>query len=933
MASAESAGLLHWEAIPALITRHARLLLGVVIILTGLAILEIVDVRTGKIHLEIDPSVERLLAPDDEAYLFYQAARRIFGSDETIVLLLQADDIFTLENMDTISRLTRGLERIDGVMRVVSLSNALTVHGSEFGIDIESWSDLAPASRDQLQVFRDRILSNPTQAGTLVAEQGNATAILISLADRPGYAFLSRIDRDVRAVIAEEAHGKQIWLTGAPVLNLATTNTLLHDLVRIPAIVALVMAIILLLCFRRLSGVLVPLTTVGISLVWTLAVIVKLGYTLNIVTVLVPTLLLIICLSYSVHVVSEFLELAKPGEPGDRTAADALRSVFLPVVFTGLTTAIGFLSLTLSPLAAISEFGLLSVIGIVMAMLATLVYTPAILTVLISMQKYPAQADRRTRQSRFENAAMRIGRFDARYRIPIFSIAGILLVIALAGMTNIRVGIEYITNFDQDSPVRQAYEKANTLLGGANIFYVVIETGHRDAIKEPVNLQAIRDLQSWLDEQPEIGGSISIANYLEQLNSAFNDNDPGKRVIPDTKKEIGQLLFFGANDDLETLVDSRYQTANIVVRTRAVNSGDLSDLVDRVDARLRLLPDHLHARITGTPVLYDDVLDRIIRGQIQSVFAALILVYCVLAGMFLSLRIGLIALIPNIFPVVTYFGALGYLGISLNPSNSLIAPMVLGIAIDDTVHYLARFNEYMKQRTDSREAAIKALMTVGRPVTYTSIALCLGFLVLTSSELKMQEQVGLMASLALFFAWLYDFTLTPALCSKLRIATIWDVLTLDLGKRPQETIPLFKGLSNFQARIVARMTSIREFKAGERIIEIGQPGTEMYAVIDGKLQASIQGRDGRINLDSHTRGDIVGEAGLFYAQRTADVDTIEDSRLLCINQNDLNILRRRYPRIAAKVSHNLNEILASRLVNATQRLARENGSRPAAEPF
>jgi hypothetical protein len=302
------------------------------------------------------------------------------------------------------------------------------------------------------------------------------------------------------------------------------------------------------------------------------------------------------------------------------------------------------------------------------------------------------------------------------------------------------------------------------------------------------------------------------------------------------------------------------------------------------------------------------------------VFAALLVVYGVLVGMFLSFRVGLIALLPNILPIVVYFGTLGFFGISLNPSNSLIAPMVLGIAIDDTVHYFARFNDLMKRHADSRHAAIQALRIVGRPVTYTSVALCLGFLVLATSELKMQEQVGLMACFALAFAWLTDFTLTPALCSKLRIATIWDALTLDLGNRPQETIPLFKDLSNFQARIVARMAHIRTVPAGVRLIEVGQPGTEMYAVIDGKLQASIEGEAGTVRLDSHTRGDIVGEAGLFFLQRTANVDTVEDTRLLCLSQNDLKILRRRYPRIAARVLHNLNGILATRLFNATERL-------------
>ncbi len=145
MASADSGGFLHWEAIPVLVTRHARLLLVVIAIITGLSILQLVDIETGELKLRIDPSVERLLSPDDEAYRYYQSARRIFGSDETILLLLETDDVFSANNMEIISRLTRRLEKVDGIVRVVSLSNALNIRGSEFGIDIESWADMAAA--------------------------------------------------------------------------------------------------------------------------------------------------------------------------------------------------------------------------------------------------------------------------------------------------------------------------------------------------------------------------------------------------------------------------------------------------------------------------------------------------------------------------------------------------------------------------------------------------------------------------------------------------------------------------------------------------------------------------------------------------------------------------------------------------------------------
>jgi hypothetical protein len=205
-------------------------------------------------------------------------------------------------------------------------------------------------------------------------------------------------------------------------------------------------------------------------------------------------------------------------------------------------------------------------------------------------------------------------------------------------------------------------------------------------------------------------------------------------------------------------------------------------------------------------------------------------------------------------------------------------------------------------------------------MTYTSLALCVGFLLLTTSELRMQAQVGAMASFALAVAWLTDFFLTPALCTRLKIATLWDVLTLDLGARPQETIPLFKGLSGFQARIVSRMARMREVGSGERIIEVGQPGDEMFTVVGGRLQVSIEGGNGRIQLATLSRGDTFGEAGLFSVARTADVDVLEDARLVCITRENLETLRRRYPRIAARVFSNLNQILSERLARTTDRL-------------
>jgi len=270
--------------------------------------------------------------------------------------------------------------------------------------------------------------------------------------------------------------------------------------------------------------------------------------------------------------------------------------------------------------------------------------------------------------------------------------------------------------------------------------------------------------------------------------------------------------------------------------------------------------------------------------------------------------------------VLFYFGALGWSGVSLNTTTGLVACLVLGIAVDDTIHFLARFNSDSKRLGSEEKGVRSAMVNVGRAVTYTSVALCLGFSLLGLSSLKNQAEFGLLAAVTLAFAWLVDMTFTPALASGLRIVTLWDALTLDLGERPQDAIPLFRGLSSTQTRIAALMTDVLDFHSGHQLIRAGDPAEGMYVVIEGTLQSHIE-RDGRrVDLNTHQRGDVIGEVGLLRGERSANVDCETEARLLYIEPEDLQRLERRYPRIAARVFRNLNEVLAHRLVSATSRL-------------
>ena len=486
-------------------------------------------------------------------------------------------------------------------------------------------------------------------------------------------------------------------------------------------------------------------------MVLSLGIIAALGYSLSMISVLVPPLLMILGLSYSVHVVSDYHQHRDQTPDKRILVRHTLKRVLLPVLLTGLTTIAGFASLMVNPIEAISEFGELSIIGVIVITLVSVTFTPALLRFLD--RKRPVDAGTEPAPpTLFDRFIDRVAVFDLNHKNVIFLFTGILFALSLAGLLRIHVSADIMTSFSRDSEVRKSFELVNEKLGGANPLYIVINGSRPDAFKEPVNLNTVRELQSWLNQQPEIGGSVSIADYIMLVNRALHDNDPAFFAIPDNRRLITQLLFLSSSEEMDKIVDPRFQNANIIVRARVISSDGMASLIKRINARLAELPDHLKAQATGNPVLITQTLTEIIIGQARSVGLALIIVYAILSLMFMSYRIGFIALIPNIMPIAIYFGSLGFFGISLNPSTSLIAPMVLGIAIDDTIHYFARFSQEVRRLADDRKATVAALKGVGRPMTYTSVALCLGFLALTTSELSMQVQVGLMASWALAVA-------------------------------------------------------------------------------------------------------------------------------------------------------------------------------------
>jgi uncharacterized protein len=297
-----------------------------------------------------------------------------------------------------------------------------------------------------------------------------------------------------------------------------------------------------------------------------------------------------------------------------------------------------------------------------------------------------------------------------------------------------------------------------------------LETDAEAGFQEPDNLRVIETLQSWLKQQPEIGGSTSIVDYIKTIYKGMTGDAEDFR-IPADAMIVSQLVQIGGNEEMADYANPDYRKARIIVRTTAINSSDVSALIDRTERYMKeKIPSGITAHVTGNTYLVARTMDDIATGQVWNLVTAIVIIFFILSYVFSSFKYGFLAMLPNIMPVLIYFGILGYAGVSLNVTTALIACIVIGIAVDDTIHIFTQFNRITMQTGNVETGIILAMKAVGRPVTYSTVALCGGFLCLMFSEMRTQVEFGILAAITLFFGWLSDVTLTPAIAGKMKLS-------------------------------------------------------------------------------------------------------------------------------------------------------------------
>ncbi|MEW6272854.1 MAG: MMPL family transporter [Thermodesulfobacteriota bacterium] len=865
--------------------------------------------------IQVDSAIENLLPVDDPEHDFYDEARHAFGSEEAVVVGLFADDVFSPGALADIDRLSTDLARLDGVREVLSLTTVKGVESQDGSVSVGRMMRALPATEDEARAFKKKILDAPLYTGSLVAPDARATVVAVLFEPLADEEFLARgLEPRIRARVEQLAQYDPA-ITGIPTLKVRGARLMEDDLRRFVPLSVLLVVLVLAWEFRTLRGVLLPLVAVVIGVVWTVGLMTLAGSKINMGTLILPPLLMAIGIAYAIHVLSRYYIERRDAASVTEAVGSTVRHIRVPLAVAWLTTVLGCVTLAFNPISAIRDFGVWSAFGITAIFLVSLVFIPAMLLFLPDTGREPPGE---RVGSAFAHYLERVGELAVRNRRLILPATALLCLVALAGATQIRLETNYLEFFHERGRERQDNARIAAALGGTQPLYLVIDGDGPRAVRRLEVLQAIADVQDFAARQPGVDTTLSLVDYLRVVGQALNPDAGG--ALPERQADVEQLLLFVDPAELAPVVTRDYARANVIVGTNLAGSGEIGELIDRVQqyANARL-PDGVSLRATGNIVLLNRSADALARGQISGLWQVCLVLLILMSSLFLSVRTGLLSLVPNVVPIVGLFGLMGFAGIDLNISTSMIAVIALGIAVDDTIHYFNEFKLQIQQSGDAHQAIVGVVRSVGRPIVFTAIALSAGFLILCLSNFQPIRQFGFLASFTMAVALVAELLMTPGLVVSTTVITLWDLLYVKLGPRPHREIPLFEGLRPLQARIVVLMGRLTSAEPGAFITRRGEMKRELYVLLSGRV--GVRREDGHVVLRTLGRGDVLGEMGLVRERpRSADVVVLEPTEYLVLDQGFLTRIERRHPRIAARVFLNLTRILSDRLESTTDQL-------------
>ena len=702
----------------------------------------------GVLRLEVETTTDSVLDRSSSGWSFYQHSQGLFGADEIVVVLLPGDEPYGAATLSEVGRLSEALEGEPGVRRVDSLATVPLVESRPDGtLSLDpALADGSPGTRAEADRLAVRLASDRIAPRSLASEGGVDFAVNLVLEKGAESRYAEIVGRLSRLL-----DGRPAWVSGVPIFRLQANERTRNEILTFVPLTVLLMALFLFAVFHTWTAVWIPLGAAGLG-TWTmLGIMGALGVPLTILAAILPPVLLVLGCAYTMH----FLCAVSEVEPGQGRAAIA--NLALPVALSGLTTVVGFVAVSLVRIQAVRDVGAFGALGTLVVLGAALSAAPA------ALELFPLPA-RKRRFLRWLSgpAALRNLQWVRSRRSLVLAGWCALAAVAVLGIRLLRVETDVVLWFRPDHPVRVAYDAIRERLSGISPMNVVIEAPATQTVARPDVVSALAELTAYLEDLPEVGKAVSFADPLRQLHGGFVD-DPSQ-PLPDRADLVEQyLLLLDSVEQMDDLLTDDHSAANVLLRLDHNGSDHLLRVARLAEAWWeRHGVAGYRARTTGIMHEFAHAEDEIAMGQLRGVGFSFVVIGLILFLAYRSVRLALAALIPNLAPVVVGFGAMGLAGVALDAGTVLVGNLVLGIAVDNTVHIISGFEERASRGVGAWQALREIYAQAFAPAVTTTLAVASGFMVLALSGFTFTRHLGVLTSTLIILCLLVDVWLLPA---------------------------------------------------------------------------------------------------------------------------------------------------------------------------
>ena len=758
-------------------------------------------------NLHMDTSTEGFLHKDDPLRIEYNVFRDQFGRDEKVLIAIQSENIFTIDFLNKLNKLHKELENnLPYIDEVNSLINARNTRGTEDSLIVDDLFEELPTTNKALEIKKQLAKNNPLFKDLLLDEAGTITTIVIDTAtytslDKNGNPlpkaesddefadeseseeinenrkFLSDIEnneivRKTNEIVASyQSDDFKILVSGTAVINAELKASMTSDMQKFIKFVLLIMAIFLALMFKRISGVVLPLITVIFTVISALSLMAIFQAPVTVVTQILPSFLLAVTIGASIHLLSIFFKEFDLNKDKKLALRYAMGHSGLAIVMTSITTAAGLWSFSFSELAPVANLGKFASAGVIVGLLFTIILLPAAISLLRLKPKNIVLEDDCETQNLMDKILVKISNISVSYPKQIIAISTVIILVSLVVASQLRFSHKPIVWFDQEHPVRVATNVVDDKMKGSVTLEIVVDTKKENGLYEPEILNSIdkfsKEIMDLKSDKYFVGKTLSLVDIIKETNKALNENRKEAYLIPQDKNLIAQeLLLFenSGSDDLEDFVDSSFSKARITVKLPYLDAMDYMILIKEINTKIdENFKNKAEVTVTGISNLLSRIMEAAMSSSAISYILALFLITIMMLILIGHIKIGLVSMIPNIAPILIMTTIMVIFDMPLDMFTMLIGAIAIGLAVDDTVHFMHNFRRYELIHNDIDKAVRLTLLTTGRAMVVTTIVLSFGFFVFMGASMSNIFNFGLLTGIAIIVAVLADFFLVPAI--------------------------------------------------------------------------------------------------------------------------------------------------------------------------